>query len=166
MYKGKKILGMTVFDLPGGKNLGRVKDIVFDPKSEKALALIIPGRSIFHVLQWLEFENIQRKGKDFFMARPGTKILNIREVQGAKELLKLSFKNLMGLDVVTNTGKLIGNLEDIYLGIPGGQLKGIEVSLGFMDDFLSGREFVPQGSIENFGEDCVVIAEEKNNQRR
>ena len=51
----------------------------------------------------------------------------------------------------------MGILEDVYLRIPGGEFAGIQVSLGFIDDFLSGREFIVSEEVGNFGVNSVLL---------
>ncbi|NLK01341.1 MAG: hypothetical protein GX318_08970 [Clostridia bacterium] len=157
MFKGKNILGKMVFDLYFGKKLGRVRDIIFDPRSREALGIIITGKSILHVFQWIDFKNIQRMGENILVVFPGTKVSNVREIPHVKDLLKMNIKNLWGLEVITSRGRLMGILEDVYLRIPGGEFAGIQVSLGFIDDFLSGREFIVSEEVGNFGVDSVTI---------
>jgi len=156
LCKSKNILGSMVMDLEKAKNYGRVRDIIFDLKKQKVVAIIIPGKNWLYAPRWIDFEFV-RGCNDVISLSPDVKIYTVRKASSSKEWLQHSIRKLWGLHVVSHKGKIIGTLEDIYLHVPGGSLRGIELSLGLISDIYAGRKFVPAEEIELFSEEAVVI---------
>ena len=70
-----------------------------------------------------------------------------------------SIRKLWGLMVFTEQGRLLGYLTDLYLDFPGGTIKGIEISRGFIGDILQGRSFLDSERISAFSLEGVVVKE-------
>lgn len=157
MYKGKKILGTMVMDLHAGRSLGRVKNIILDLDQKKITALILPGRSWLHSSNWLDINFVREMGTDVLIIDPLAKVFAAKEVNDFKEHLQKGIKNFWGLTVISNTGKLLGYIEDFFFSLPGGQIEGINLSRGVLGDLLEGWGYVPAERVLTLSSDCLVI---------
>ncbi len=162
MFKGKKILGTLAMDLQTGKRFGHVKNIIIDVDDRRAQAVILPGKRWFYPPVWIETGSLQRLGRDVLSVDSKSGIVSTKEIAGIKEELDKGIKKFWGMMVVTERGKLIGYLEDLFFMLPGGSIAGIELSRGFVGDILQGRGFVPVEQISTFSLDSVVVKTEES----
>ena len=159
MHKGKKILGTMVVDLKAARCFGRVRNLIVDLEDRKILAVILPGTTWLHAPTWFDFSNIQELGTDVLTVNGLAEPVSTKAIEGIKGHLEKGIKKLWGLTVISNKGKLVGYVEDLFIEIPGGSLAGIELSRGVLGDVLEGRGFVPAERILSLSLECVVVEE-------
>jgi uncharacterized protein YrrD len=157
MYKAKKVLGTMVVDLESARNFGRVRNMVLDFDQRKIIALILPGKSWLHAPVWLDFDCVQGLGRDAVSVMKSSETISTREIKDIRGHLSKCVRNLWGITVVSQKGKLVGYVEDLLLSIPGGAIEGIELSHGVLGDILEGRGFLPAEQIVSMSLECVVV---------
>jgi len=126
--KGREILGLPVWYPGGGREAGRIVDLLFDPHTGKVEALILEGELEgavpFKSLAWRDpagFE-IQESPPS---GDPPSGLKSWREVKGC---------SLWGQG---------HSLEDFIVDPSTGDITSLEVSEGIIDDLIHGRQQVP-----------------------
>lgn len=157
MYKGKKILGTMVVDLESARCYGRVRNMILDLEEQRIVGLILPGKTWLHPPAWLDFTFVQDLGPDAVSVVKWGKTVSTKEIKNFKGYLKKGIRNFWGLTVISREGKLAGYVEDLWVGIPGGRIEGIQLSHGFLGDVLSGREFLSGEQIVSMSLECIVV---------
>jgi len=162
LLKCKDILNAVVIDSEKAEELGRVKDIIFDPGERKAVALLVSNKNQPFSSLWIDFGFI-KEFSDVILLSLNAEIVLLSEVKdGKKKLKENSVKKLWGLKVVDGSGKLLGTLEDLYFNVPDGKLEGIELSLGIVSDLYNGRKFISVEDIKVFGKDALLLNDTVN----
>lgn len=160
MNKGKKILGTMVVDLHEAKFYGRVRNVVLSLEEKKAIAVILPGKSWLHPTVWIDFRFISGRGKDVLTVASLKEAVSTKKVKDFKKYLDKDIRNFWGVMVISTKGKLVGYVEDLFIGIPGGMIEGIELSNGVLGDIFSGRGFMPGDRIVSLSMECIVVEED------
>lgn len=64
---------------------------------------------------------------------------------------------MLGRPVITTNGKQLGILEEVYFDEKQGNIVGYELSDGFMNDVMDGRQLICQPDQFLFGQDAFVV---------
>lgn len=160
MFKSKKVLGTLAMDLETAQRFGRVRDIILDIEKRRVAAVILPGKNWLYPHIWFDMDYVLGLGPDVLMVRPRGKMVSTKDI--GKGEMDTSIRKLWGLMVFTEQGRLLGYLTDLYLDFPGGTIKGIEISRGFIGDILQGRSFLDSERISAFSLEGVVVKEVKD----
>lgn len=64
---------------------------------------------------------------------------------------------MQGMPVITANGKQLGILEEVYFDEVQGKIVGYELSDGFVNDVLDGRQVIRHPDQLLFGEDAFVV---------
>ena len=107
----KNLKGRSVLAADTGVRLGFVADVLLHPIRGQVLGIAIRSsdREPLRALSASEF----RIGEDAVMAAPGAALLPIKSYPFIEAALAMS--EMIGANVVTDTGKIIGRVSDIYV---------------------------------------------------
>lgn len=162
MYKGQEIIDLPVINLETGKEIGNVKDVVFDPNQEAITGLIINGGSWLQGNRMVCYEKLHGIGEDAVTIEDDSALAEPDEI---KECLNGADGNVIGAKVVTNDGKELGNIEDIVLNSNSGEIDSYEITDGVVQDILEGRGILNVSDDLKYGEDVVIVSDIKDYQR-
>lgn len=160
LTEGKRstsFIGMPIYTLEQGKQIGNVKDVVYDGERSKLIAftleepgLISPDRRI------LVFDKVESIGRDAIMIENESVL--IAEKDYPEETRQLSQKgSALGKKVITHGGNILGNISDIVIDEETGRAVSFEVSGGIARDIGAGRNYVAAPEVVNIGEDAIVV---------
>ncbi|KIL41062.1 hypothetical protein SD70_09635 [Gordoniibacillus kamchatkensis] len=158
MRKAKHIIGLPVFTVDTGKQVGTVKDMMIG--SDWTLKkLVLEARSWLAAQRSVRAEDVVGIGEDAVTIRSADAIAADSDAadEEARPLADGDGK-LFGLPVLTKSGDQMGMIEDVYfaaeVGIP---VIGLELSEGFLSDLREGRITFPIPEHAVLGEDAVVV---------
>lgn len=155
--KLQEMIGLTVFDMEDGKQIGKVHDFILTADwTIKGIEL--EGKSLFssHV-RTVDWEDIAAYGEDAIM---------IRNQQAVRKTVAddIHYTYLFGdsklkdVSVLTEAGLLLGQVTDVYFDQQvGNKVKGIEISEGFVSDLIEGRKWLPCVEGMSIGEHAIVV---------
>ncbi|SKA04657.1 PRC-barrel domain-containing protein [Selenihalanaerobacter shriftii] len=155
MYKGHEIIDLPVINLQTGKEVGSVEDITFDPETKSITGLIIDGGSWLQGKQMIPYDELHSIGEDAVTIEDESAVTK-RDKN--KECLNGAAGSVIGIRVVTNDGKELGNIEDIILDPINGQLDAYELTDGLVQDILEGRGLLNISNDLKYGEDVVIVS--------
>jgi uncharacterized protein YrrD len=155
MHKGHELIDLPVINLETGKEIGNIKDIVFDPKYSSLVGLIIDGNSWFKGSRMVSYEKLHSIGEDAVTIEDESALTKLDK---DKEYLDGSAGNIIGSRVVTNDGKELGNIEDIILDSDSGEINSYEITDGLVQDILEGRGLLNISDNLKYGEDVVIVS--------
>lgn len=138
--RASEILGTPVLNLMTDAGVGEAEDVIFSPDGQ-LLGLILSRRNWLERTPFLPRENIKVLGKDviFSTAQPlvWCKKKRPKHIAYIRGPLRLK-----GQQVLTQQGKQLGILENVYLDEQQGRIVGYEISAGFVSDLFEGRTFL------------------------
>ena len=151
----KELVGMTVFAIDGGRNVGTVDRIVFSPEDMRITDLVVSrGTAMLEdpePQRVLPTERIKAIGRDAVTidAEDQLDVTPDGEVPGGR----VAFDEIEREKVITESGDEIGEVASVSFSDATYLLEEIEVSRGF----LSGNAVIPVNQILSVGEDVIVV---------
>ena len=156
MLKGRKILSLPVVTSDAGKQIGEVKDIIYDPTQNKILGYLVEiggwlrdGKGFLH-------SDLLRREDDCLVVENESVIRKIGSIPELKQVLDEK-RDIRGLRVERDDGRHIGVIRDLVLDEETGEITGYEVSDGVIQDLLNGRTTIPNTGI-SIASDKVVTS--------
>jgi len=158
-----ELLSMPVIATTEGKELGRVKDVLFDPDRHALLGLMVSPTTGMDSLKFVDRDQIQAIG-DTAITVSGAGVLHeVSSQPRAREVVD-SGLHLRGTNVVTETGNSLGTVDKVLID-ESGNVASYHASSGLLG-FGDKTDIMPQEVI-SIGEDAIVVmhsAEQRTNQ--
>ncbi|MFZ5595740.1 MAG: PRC-barrel domain-containing protein [Bacillota bacterium] len=162
MLKSKQFNGMNVVSLEEGTQIGSVGGLVINPNSKSVAALIIDQKGWFREQKFIPFSKVHSIGEDVITidrssrAEKGTSL---------PEILKL-FKDravIIGSRLVTESGTVMGLVDEFYIDLKSGDIVGLEFSGGTVSNLFKGSAFLDANYIMTLGASIVICSDSSLN---
>ena len=140
------IMGKELLNLSDGTMLGKVCGVVLTPDC-KVAGLKVRERKLMSGTSTVAFENIKAFGATITL-------------HGASPVMVPEIRTVLGKNVITADGTLLGRVEELAFDVESGVVEEIVIQGELMDTMLGGRGILPGAKLLSFGKD-VVIADEK-----
>ncbi|MDO7908112.1 PRC-barrel domain-containing protein [Paenibacillus sp. JX-17] len=155
--KLQEMIGLAVFDVEDGKQIGKVHDFVLTA-DWKIEAIELEGKGLFSAqVKIVRWEDIVAYGEDAVMIRNQQAVRKA----GADDIqytYMLGSSKLKDLSVLTEEGVNLGHVSDVYFEQEmGNQILGLEISDGFVSDLIDGRRWLSCTSDMVIGENAVMV---------
>ena len=147
-----------MISLSEAAKLGVVGDVVIDPERRSVVALVIDdavGRASARVLP---FESIRGLGPDAVIVESESSATETRDLAGIHTLIDGPVR-MVGLEVLTEDGRLVGLVSDVVIDEVSGRIESYEVSGGLLRDLLRGRSHVRAGEPRRVGQRLMIVPE-------
>ena len=148
--------GIPVISLKTGERLGYLKNALFDMQS-KVKGFVIEGEnsiSLKLTKKCVFLDDILKLSKEICMIYSKDNIKTLRNKKEIKETCPIEEK--IGKTVITENGKNIGVVDDVFFDIATGELEGLEISKGFMNDIIEGKNKIFINDGVEFAEEFVI----------
>jgi len=144
VYQRKSLLGKSIITLDDAVKVGLVSEVWIDTQAQKVVAVgfQVKGKA---TTQGLPFSRIQVLGEDAILI-PSAAVLT--------DILPEQYSRLVDHEVITETGKRLGQIDDYYFDRTTGEVTNCLLSAGGIAGFLEGHS-----SLE--GADILVIGKER-----
>lgn len=161
--KGRKLTGLPVIALDLGSELGAVKEILYEPREQRILALLLEEGGWIKGAKIVTWQDLRHIGEDAVTVQGAEVVLDSNSQKELQELCK-NRTGLKGYKLLTEKGVELGIIEDILFDPSSGEIVGYELSRGVVQDLLDGRweAILPENMLPDclvFGENTVVIPE-------
>lgn len=158
IVRAETLIGKTVLSKVSGNKLGEVDDLYIDPIEGLLKGVTIKnskGR-----MGGLDYNDIYSFGKDAIMAIADEKIVPLEE-NWVKHHSHAK-RHLMGINVVTESGNLIGKVADIHVRLSAPPVVIYEVGETVLDRWLGRDFFIPAsaGTALSSNAERIVISNE------
>jgi len=126
LKKREDILGLPIMSISEGENVGKVQDMVVNPKEGTVDYLLINDEDWYMEKKVLPFKDVEGIGEFAVTTENKAKITPVSSQPSAVELLK---ENIMvtGARVITSKGKLLGRTGDFYINEETGKITGCDL---------------------------------------
>lgn len=151
----KELVGMTVFAIDGGRNVGSVERLFFSPEDMRITDLVVArGTAMLEdpePQRMLSTERIKAVGRDAITIE-SEDLLDVTP-DGEVPDGRVAFDEIEREKVITESGDEIGEVTSISFSDNTFLLESIEVSRGF----LSGNVVIQMSQVVSVGEDVIVV---------
>ncbi len=151
----RKILGMAVYSIAEGQNLGLIKGLIIDGKEHSLLALVVEKKRLTKDERILPFKAVSSIGDDVITIER----LGLLERPGAnQQLIKAIRRPIqpLGARCFTADGKTMGKVEECYFNAAG-QISRLEISEGGL---FKGRLYLPGELIIAMAPATIMLKEQ------
>lgn len=155
--KLQEMIGLTVFDVEEGKEIGKVCDFILDAQ------LTITGfelerKALFSsMVKTIDWSDIVAYGEDAVMIR-NQQAVRKTKADNIQFTYSLGKNKLKDLPVITEDGLMLGRISDVYIDKEvGNTIVGLEISDGFVTDIIEGRKWLPCTPDMVVGENAIVV---------
>jgi sporulation protein YlmC with PRC-barrel domain len=151
----KELVGMTVFAIEGGRNVGSVDRLLFSPDEMRVTDLVVSrGTAMLEEPEpqrILPTDRIKAIGRDAITVESEA-VLDVTP-DGEVPAGRVAFDEIEREKVITESGDHIGDVSSISFSDATYRLESVEVSRGF----LSGNVVIPMSEVVSVGEDVIVV---------
>lgn len=157
MISGRTFIGMPIFSLDRGEEIGEVENLIFDPDRKMVVGFVLEEEGLFRSSEVIPFESIESLGPDVIVLKRGASLETSSEID-SKQVKKEGF-NLTGRRVISDRGHEIGAVYDLEIDEPTGAVTGIEIRRGLFQDTAEGKKRIDFEYIQQIGKDAVIVSE-------
>jgi uncharacterized protein YrrD len=156
LIKGKDIVGLKVVAKNSGSFAGEVKELIYDPQSNRVRALLLGQNGLFGDSRLLMFDDITSIGKDVVIIET-TKVIK-KESEVPEEVSQIARESnyLTKTKIITEDGKDLGTVSDIFFDENSGEVEEMEVSQG-LANLQSGKKRIKVEDIVTIGKDATIV---------
>ena len=139
------IMGKELLNLADGTMLGKVCGVVLTPDC-KVAGLKVRERKLMGSTVTVAFENVKSFGATITL-------------HGVSNVLAAETRTVLGKNVITADGNLLGRVEELAFDMETGAVEEIVIQGELMDTMLGGRGILPGAKLLSFGKDVVIAAD-------
>lgn len=158
----KSLIGMTVFAVDAGKNLGSVDRLLFSPEEMRVTSLMVaPVAGLMdepEPQKLLATDKIKAVGHDAITVESES-MLEVT-AEGEVPAGSVAFDQIEREKVLTESGEEIGEVSSMEFDEQSFRLDFLEVGRGF----LSGSSMITVENIVSVGEDVIVVRDSALNE--
>lgn len=141
MIKGRELISLPVLDSAKGQQLCEVKGIIIDTDIiSRVLALVIEDKTIFHPAKIIPYEKIKQINHEYLTIETENDIIKTTEDPEINDCFcKQENHRVLGKEIYASNGEKIGSIGDVLIIPETGIITGYEVTNGFVQDLIEGR---------------------------
>jgi uncharacterized protein YrrD len=151
----RELIGMTVFAIEGGRNVGTVERLLFSPEEMRVTDLVVTRASAMMAdpepQRLLPTAKLKAIGRDAITV-DSEELLDVT-ADGELPAGTVAFDEIEKERVITESGDHIGEIASVSFRDDDFMLEYVEVGRGF----LSGNALIPVGKVISVGEDVIVV---------
>jgi uncharacterized protein YrrD len=147
--------GLSVVSLKGGKEIGKVIDLLFHETN--VVGFLIDKNGWLNSHLFVPLENIDAIGRDALVISDSKKLSNYDQKHFPYHSLHNGTSKIFGKTLMSSEGEKLGLVEDVYFNEKLGNIVGYEVTDGFIADLKEGKRVLKSTAPLTVGEDVLVI---------
>jgi uncharacterized protein YrrD len=162
MIKGREIISLPVLDSANGQQLCEVKGIIIDTDIiSRVVAIVIEDKTIFHSAKIIPYQKIQQINHEFLTIGTEKDIIRTAEDPVINDcFIKQESHCVLGKEIYAPNGEKIGSIGDVLIIPETGIITGYEVTNGFVQDLIEGRNCIAFPSNCSQLENRIILNEE------
>lgn len=159
MRNSQDVLGLPIVAVSSGKQLGIVRDLLFDDR-QRLFGLLVESKSWIKRRRYIPREHIVSFGPDAVTVDSEDAVEPLEETYDEVVGVCSGKHKLKGLPVLTVTGSELGRLENVYFLEEMGTLIGYELTDGFLTDLKEGRKTLHPAERLTWGDDALIVPDD------
>lgn len=158
MKKSQDIIGLPVFSVLDGKEIGTIKEIVINPEEGVVQFLLVEGEFWYLGAKVLPFDAVLGIGQHAVTTENVSRLTNLNESTAASNLVQRGIM-IKGTKMLSRDGSFVGVVKEYEIEEKSGKVTAIDFEGG--DDPKTGGIDINQ--ILTFGKDVIIVDLEKVN---
>ncbi len=157
LIKASKIIGLPVFAINDGRRIDSIEDVIYDPFKNSIEALLIEKGGWFSEARVILFPDLQGIGEDAALITAAAQIKKLSDVSKNIETIAKNDTYLTNTKIITEDGRELGKVSDIYFDVATGKVEEFEVSHGTFGYWKEGKKRVKITDIVTVGKDATIV---------
>ncbi len=158
MRKSKEFISMPVISLEEGRQIGTIKSLVVNPAEKKVVALAIEQKGLFKEQRFIPYTKIRSIGEDAVTVSRSSVLQKGASLPEIAGLVKDKI-NINGTRIVSESGTLLGVVDDYYVNLSSGELVGMEFSSNYINGLFNGKAFLDADIVLTIGKEMIVCSD-------
>lgn len=150
-----EFMSMPIFATAEGKEVGKVKDILFDPSQQSLLGLMVTTNGKGDALMFLQRQFIRGIGKDAITVESVSSLQPFATQVRANEVVESGIC-LPGKNVITEGGDALGKVDKVMVA-PDGTIEGYTTTAGKLG--FGEKNEVSARNVLTIGEDAMIVSQ-------
>lgn len=159
MIRVMDIKGIPVIGLQDGRRLGYVDGPVFDD-NDCLTGFILENRGLLPSRKYIALDNMLRVDRNSCVVYNSNSIEKIP--LSVKSRRHSGHEDMLGKDVKNTAGTSLGVVKDLVYSTETGSIQGLELSKGFIDDAVEGRNVVMVKDGIEVAEEYITVGRDMN----
>lgn len=159
MQKSKKFISMPIVSLEEGQQVGTIRGMIINPYKREIAALMVDQKGWFKDHKIIPYTKVKSVGGDAVTIEKGSSVEKVTNLPEILKLIKEDFE-LIGTKVITETGSVLGYVDEFEIHPPTGEIKILEISGRFLDSLIKGRASLSMEFVRTIGKDVVIVQEQ------
>lgn len=155
MRKSQDVIGLPVLTIDTGKQIGVVRDLLFD-REQRVFGLLVENEGWVKRARYIPRTHVTSIGCDAVTVQSESVLESLEDDDGIYGMCS-GKRRLKGLPVVTATGRELGRLENVYFMEEVGTLIGYELTEGLLHDWREGRKALKTSKPLIWGNDALIV---------
>lgn len=156
LKKASSIIGLPIFTIREGRRIKKIEEVIYHPKQNKIVALLVDSGGWFSEPQFILFEDIAILGEDAVFVESTTVVKKSGQVQKDIDAIAKSEIYLTNSRILTEKGEELGKVSDIYFNISTGLVEEFEVSTSNGKNMPAKRR-IKISDIITIGQDATIV---------
>jgi uncharacterized protein YrrD len=156
MRKGKHVIGLPVMSFEDGRRVDTVKNLLISEDNESIVALLVDEGGLLSSSRVVPLENVKSFGKDAVVIESSGNVVTASADPEVKAIIQRR-EALLGKKVMSEDGRSLGTISDLYFEDTSGRIAGFEVSGGMIGDLARGTSYLGVDQIERLGPDTIFV---------
>lgn len=156
LAKSKNLLSMHIISLEEGQQIGKVRGIVVDPDSFTIAALVTDKQGWFGDYKVVPFDKVMSIGDHAVTIDQKRSIEKPSNLPEISHLMK-NKQPLLGAKVFSESGTLLGIVDELLYEKETGAIDSLEISGRFLESVFRGRISIPAAAVITFGRDAIIV---------
>lgn len=149
MPRGSDLVGLSVLAGPKLKRIGRVQEVLLNVEGTHICGLVLDGGGWLSPRRVLDYQAVTAVGDGHVLAAEEQYLVNDGKAHCCQDL--------QGLPVLRRTGEEMGTLDDFQFDPTNGRVTALQLSRGFVDDLLRGKESIAVNGPVYAGEAAILL---------
>lgn len=164
MKRRGNLLGLPVVAVDTGRKIGEVEEVLFDARRGRVLGFLLEGGGWLTGYRYVPLARTSFVGRDALTVK--TDRGSVERVWGSelRKVFNLQ-KRLLGKRVFSPQGGDLGVIDDVVFTADG-RIRGFQLSGGFLEDWLRGKEFLPLRKGLTVGPDAIIVGGYRENREK
>lgn len=158
MLKGNEIIGMPIVAYDTGERMQSVRDLIFDIEGNLLGFLVKPHLRLGEA-QILPRHGVKTIGAEVIIALSKSAVVKVHQVPSIREVLEQDIV-IDNTQIVTESGRDLGTITDVYFEKKTGAIAGYEVLGGLFATESFGYSFVPCPPSMKIGREVAFVSNE------
>lgn len=150
MFRASDLIGLPLLVGPDLRRVGRVQDVLVTRNGRRICGVTINAGGWFRPDRIFDYQAIRAVGPTCLLADRETYLDAGGDHHCGKQLL--------GKPILSSTGDEVGMMDDIHFHPSTGEVLALQISQGFVDDLLDGKQVLQQPGALLLGQEAILMA--------